>query len=124
MITAAGRMLMKFGRGALRQTKRLSPYKSSLDKGVKSKFRKKKGTAFTGIKSRSAKTMKTQEELTTIGSGINKGMKKLGFSATKRRQALYGYNRGYKHLARNKKLYGAGVTGAAAWDFLPGKDNE
>ena len=122
MITAAGRMLMQFGRGALRQTKRLSPYKSTLEKGVKSKFRKKKGTAFTGIKGRAAKTIKTKQELTAIGSGINRSLKGLGVSATKRRQALYGYQSGYKHLAKHKKLYGAGVTGAAAWDILDRDD--
>ena len=119
----AARLLWTMTKGALRQTKRLSPYKSTLEKGVKSTFRKKKGTGFTGIKGRAAKTMKTKQELTAVGSGINRSLKVLGASASTRSKALYGYQRGYKHVAKHKKLYGAGVAGAAAWDFLPGKDN-
>jgi len=123
MIPGAIRMLSYLTRGALRQTKRLSPYKSTVEKGVKSTFRKKKGTGFTGIKERSSKTMKTKQELTAIGSGINRGLKAFGASAGTRRKALTGYNLGYKHVRKHKKLYGAGVAGATAWDFLPGKDN-
>ena len=29
-----------------------------------------------------------------------------------------------KHLKKHRRAYGWGVTGAAIWDFLPGKDNE
>ena len=116
MITAAGRMLWQFGKGALRQTKHLSPFKRSKP------IIFKKGTAI--LKKGPSKV--GGKELRPWASGLigQKGLlKKAGLSATKRRQALYGYQRGYKHLAKHKKLYGSGVAGAAAWDFLPGKDN-
>tara|TARA_Y100001951_G_scaffold98751_1_gene99916 strand:+ start:464 stop:802 length:339 start_codon:yes stop_codon:yes gene_type:complete len=112
MITAAGRMLMKFGRGALRQTKHLSPWK----RATKSANKKVVATQKIGGK-----------ELRPWSKKVfgNKGwLRSAGLSATKTRQGLYGYSRATKHVAKHKKLYGAGVTGAAAWDFLPGKDNE
>ena len=124
LAAGAARLLWVMTKGALRQTKRLSPYKSTLEKGVKSTFRKKKGTGFTGIKGRAAKTIKTKKELTAVGSGINRSLKVLGASAKTRSSALSGYNLAYKHARKHKKLYGSGVAGAAAWDFLPGKDNE
>ena len=118
MAAGAARLIWKMTKGALRQTKRLSPYKSTLDKGVKSRFRKKKGTAFTGIKERSAKTIKTKQELTAIGKGINRSLKTFGASAKTRSSALSSYNLGYKHVNKHKKLYGAGLGGAVAWDIL------
>jgi len=124
LAAGAARLLWVMTKGALRQTKRLSPYKSTLEKGVKSTFRKKKGTGFTGIKGRAAKTIKTKKELTAVGSGINRSLKVLGASAKTRSSALSGYNLAYKHARKHKKLYGSGVAGAAIWDFLPGKDNE
>jgi hypothetical protein len=127
MITAAGKMLMTFGRGMLRQTKHLSPYKSTTTvtgKGLKDKTGKFRKTSFTAINERAAKTMKTKQEFTTLGRYANKGMEKVGIGATKRAQVIAGYNTGYKHLRRNKKRYAAGVAGAAIWDFLPGKDND
>jgi hypothetical protein len=119
MITAAGRMLMTFGRGMLRQTKHLSPYKSTtvskkIGKGKKARTE----TTFTGIKERAAKTMKTKQEFTPLGSYANKGMEKVGISATNRTRALAGYNTGYKHIRRNKKRYASAVAGAAAWDMM------
>ena len=29
-----------------------------------------------------------------------------------------------KHLKKHRRAYGWGATGAAIWDFLPGKDND
>jgi len=46
-----------------------------------------------------------------------------GIGEKGRARALHGYTKAYKHTRKHKKLYGAGVAGAAAWDFLPGKDN-
>ena len=119
MITAAGRMLMTFGRGMLRQTKHLSPYKSTTVSKVIGKGKKARTqTTFTGINERAAKTMKTKQEFTSLGKYANKGMEKVGISATNRTRALAGYNTGYKHVRRNKKRYASAVAGAAAWDMM------
>ena len=117
MAYAAGAMaLMRYlTKGALRQTKRLSPYKSTLEKVGKGK---KTTSKFVGIKDKTSKTMKTKQELTMIGSGINKGLKTVGVSARNRSKALAGYNTGYKHLRKNKKLYGAGIAGGVAFDIF------
>ena len=90
MITAAGKMLMTLGRGMLRQTKHLSPYKST--KG-------KKG-------------------FSALGKYTNKGMQKVGFSATNRAKTIAGLNTGFKHVRKHKKRYGSAVAGAAVWDIM------
>ena len=46
------------------------------------------------------------------------GMKKVGFSKEARAKTLYGYSKASKHIAKNKKLYGSALGGAAAWDIL------
>ena len=103
----AARLLYSMTRGALRQTKRLSAFKRSApSRTVK---------IAPGVKVPSKVGGKT---LRPWASKTLKGMEKVGISATKRRQALNGYQRGYKHVAKHKKLYGSGVAGAAAWDFL------
>ena len=130
MIPGAIKMLTFLTRAGLRQTKRLSAFKSAvipktaspLSKGTK--WAGKKGTTFYTIKSPGTLSAGAKGgQLRTWSSLSLKGLEKAGLSATKRRQALYGYQRGYKHVAKHKKLYGAGVAGAAIWDFLPGKDN-
>jgi len=118
MAAGAARLIWKMTKGALRQTKRLSPYKSTVEKGVKSSFRKKKGTGFTGIKERAAGTIKSKQELTAVGSGINKGLKVFGASAKTRSSALAGYNTAFKHTRKHKGKYGAALSGAVAWDIL------
>ena len=130
MIPGAIKMLTFLTRGALRQTKRLSAFKSHVIPKTTSKLSKgtkwagKKGTAFHAIKSKGSLSAGAKGgELRSWSSATMSGLKKAGLSATKRRQALYGYQRGYKHVAKHKKLYGSGVAGAAIWDFLPGKDN-
>ena len=117
MAYAAGAMaLMRYlTKGALRQTKRLSPYKSTVEKVGKGK---KTNSKFVGIKDKTSKTMKTKQELTMIGSGINRGLKSVGVSARNRSKALAGYNTGYKHVKKNKKLYGAGIAGGVAFDIF------
>ena len=122
LAAGAARLLYTMTKGALRQTKHLSPFKRSKPK-IKEGIFKKGGYTGKTIKGPSKVGGK---ELRPWASGLvgQKGLlKKAGLSATKRRQALYGYQRGYKHVAKHKKLYGAGVAGAAIWDFLPGKDN-
>ena len=104
----AARLLYSMTRGALRQTIHLWPFKRNKAKMFK------KGTA----KIEKGPTYLGGKQLRPWASKTLKGMEKVGISATKRRQALYSYQRGYKHLKKHKKLYGAGVTGAAAWDVL------
>ena len=123
MAYAAGAMaLMRYlTKGALRQTKRLSPYKSTTTvtgKGLKDRTGKFRKTSIMGIKDKTSKTMKTKQELTAIGSGINKGLKTVGVSARNRSKALAGYNTGYKHLRKNKKLYGSAIAGGVAFDIF------
>ena len=102
----AARLLYSMTRGALRQTKRLSAFKRSAP------FNTVKIAP--GVKVPSKVGGKT---LRPWASKTLKGMEKVGISATKRRQALYSYQRGYKHLKKHKKLYGSGVAGAAIWDI-------
>ena len=114
--TGAMALLRVMTRGALRQTKHLSPFKraTKISKKEKKLYKSSKANVVGG------------KELRPFAKTVfgNKGLlRKAGLSATKTRQSLYGYQRGYKHVAKHKKLYGAGVAGAAAWDFLPGKDN-
>ena len=113
----AARLLYTMTKGALRQTKHLSPFKRSKPK-IKEGIFKKGGYTGKTIKGPSKVGGK---ELRPWASGLigQKGLlKKAGLSATKRRQALYGYERGYKHLAKHKKLYGAGAGGAVIWDMM------
>ena len=124
----AARLLYSMTKGALRATRHLSPFKSKLHhagKGLadktgkfkKTSFTMKKGKGFIGAGARGG-------ELRPWAQSTLSGMKKVGFSKGARAKTLYGYQSGYKHLAKHKKLYGSGVAGAAIWDFLPGKDND
>ena len=111
MIPGAIRMLSLLTKGTLRQTKHLSPFKraTKISKKEKKLYKSSKANVVGG------------KELRPWASGLigQKGLlKKAGLSATKRRQALYGYERGYKHLAKHKKLYGAGAGGAVLWDMM------
>ena len=101
MAYAAGAMaLMRYlTKGALRQTKRLSPYKSTVEKVGKGK---KTTSKFVGIKDKTSKTMKTKQELTMIGSGINRGLKSVGVSAKNRSKP--GCERPREKLVRVKLL--------------------
>lgn len=113
--TGAMALLKAMTAGALRQTKRLSPYKSTVVKKGKGKGAQ---TSFTGSKNKYTKTIDTKKELTMIGSGINKGLKSVGVSATNRGKALERYQKGYRHLRKNKKLYGAAVAGGVTFDIF------
>ena len=112
---AAGamRLLASMTRGALRQTKHLSPYKSKLihsGKGITDKTGEFKKTSFN--------MGKGSKELRPFAQATLSGMKKVGFSQGAREKTLYGYQRGYKHLKKHKKLYGAGVGGAVVHDIF------
>ena len=124
MAIAAGAMalLRTMTRGALRQTKHLSPWKSKLSyssKGnpLKDKTGKNRLTSFTMKKGITSGGQLRPWAQTTLS-----GMKKVGFSEGARTKALYGYSRGTKHIAKHKKLYGSAIGGAAAWDILDRDD--
>ena len=118
----AARLLYSMTKGALRATRHLSPYKSKLHhagKGVADKTGKFKKTSFTmkkgpGFISAGARG----GELRPFAQATLSGMKKVGFSQGAREKTLYGYQRGYKHLKKHKKLYGAGVGGAVVHDIF------
>ena len=96
---------------ALRGTKQLSPYKSKYITMTKGTGTKVKGVG----------------ELRPWMKGFAKGeeswLGKASIGTEGRKKFRYAYKESYKHLRKHKKLYGAGVVGATAWDFLPGKDN-
>ena len=119
MITAAGRMLWQFGKGATRLTKHLSPWKSKLKYGSKGNPLKDK----TGKSRITSFAMgKGSKEIRPWAQGTLSAMKKVGFSKGARTKTLYGYTRGTKHIAKNKKLYGSGIAGAAIWDVMDRDD--
>ena len=124
MAIAAGAMalLRTMTRGALRQTKHLSPWKSKLSYSSK-------GNPLKDVKGKNRKTSFTMKKGITSGGQLRpwaqttlSGMKKVGFSEGARTKALYGYSRGTKHIAKHKKLYGSAIGGAAAWDILDRDD--
>ena len=122
LAAGAARLLWTMTRGALRQTKHLSPWKSKLHhsgKGLADKTGKFKKTSFTMKKGKGfISAGERGGQLRPWAQSTLSGMKKLGFSEGARTKTLYGYQRGYKHLKKHKKLYGSGVAGAAAWDIL------
>ena len=59
-----------------------------------------------------------------VAVGDKSWLGSMGIGDAGRAKFVTGYTKSYKHLRKHKKLYGAGGAGAAAWDFLPGKDNE
>ena len=118
MAIAAGAMalLRTMTRGALRQTKHLSPWKSKFSysgKGLADKAGKFRKTRFTMKKGLTSGGQLRPWAQTTLS-----GMKKVGFSKEARAKTLYGYSKASKHIAKNKKLYGSALGGAAAWDIL------
>ena len=135
LAAGAARLLYTMTRGALRQTKHLSPFTTkSVTKDVikvkKGKSLKSIGTGFGTHVGKSGKRRFTQELRPWAKSIVGKEglIAKVGGGARKTKKlrgiATHQYARGYKHLKKHKKLYGSGVAGAAIWDFLPGKDNE
>ena len=120
MAIAAGAMalLRVMTRGALRLTKHLSPWKSKFSYSSK-------GNPLKDVTGKNRRTRFTMKKGITSGGQLRpwakstlSGMKKVGFSKEARTKTLYGYSRATKHIAKNKKLYGAAAGGAAAWDIL------
>ena len=126
MITAAARILWQFGRGAVRQTKHLSPFTTKrVTKDVIKKGKKSIGTGFGTHVGKSGKRRFTQElrpwAKSIVGKegAIAKTGKFFGVKDTSKIRGMttYGYTKGYKHVRKHKNLYGAGVGGAALWDI-------
>ena len=127
MIPGAIKMLTFLTRGALRQTKHLSPFTTKrVTKDVIKKGKKSIGTGFGTHVGKSGKRRFTQElrpwAKTIVGKegAIAKTGKFFGAKDTSKIRGMttYGYTRGYKHVRKHKKLYGAGLGGAAIWDIL------
>ena len=121
LAAGAARLLSTMTRGALRQTKRLSPWKSKLHhsgKGLADKTGKFKKTSFgTGKELRPwAQSIVGKEGIIAKFGGGAKKTKKIRGIAT------HQYTRGYKHLRKHKNIYGAGVGGAALWDIVDRDD--
>ena len=110
---------------ALRGTKLLSPEKAVRTTRLTSKGVK---TGFLAKKSKKLKTFTAAHEprdwVKKVAIGEKSWLANLGIGEVGRGKAVLGYTKGYKHLRKHKKLYGAGGAGAAIWDFLPGKDND
>jgi len=117
----AARLLWTMTKGALRQTKRLSPFKRSKPKIREGIFKKGgytgktiKGPSFVGgkeLRPWAQSIVGKEGVIAKFGGGAKKTKKLRGI-------ATHQYARGYKHLRKHKKLYGAGLGGAAAWDIL------
>ena len=127
MITAAAKILWKFGRGAVRQTKHLSPFTTkSVTKDVIKKGKKSIGTGFGTHVGKSGKRRFTQElrpwAKSIVGKegAIAKTGKFFGAKDTKKIRGMttYGYTRSYKHLRKHKDKYGLAAGGAMAWDII------
>ena len=119
---------------ALRGTKYLSPHTTKIGPAKQFAFHAGKGAnperkLFYAIKGKTGKGFKHHKELRPWMKNVAEGDKSilgkyLKIGSEGRKKFRYGYSQSYKHLKKHKKLYGAGVAGAAIWDFLPGKDNE
>ena len=117
----AARLLWTMTKGALRQTKRLSPFKRSKPEIREGIFKKGgytgktiKGPSFVGgkeLRPWAQSIVGKEGVIAKFGGGAKKTKKLRGI-------ATHQYARGYKHLRKHKKLYGAGLGGAAIWDIL------
>ena len=140
---AAGAMhLLRLGtRGLLRSTRKLSPYTvktvkttrpHTITKGKrKGTVIQKKGTAIATTKVKKGefghgkKKKWIQKDLRPWAESIvgKKGvLAKFGVKQKGRAKVLDRYAAGHRHLRKHKKLYGAGLGGAVAWDILDRDD--
>ena len=132
---AAGAMhLLRLGTGAvLRSTRKLSPYTvktvkttrpHTITKGKrKGTVIQKKGTAIATTKVK--KGRKFQQDLRPWAESIvgKKGvLAKFGVKKGGRAKVLDRYSASHRHLRKHKKLYGASLGGAVAWDILDRDD--
>ena len=121
LAAGAARLLYTMTKGALRQTKHLSPFKRSKPKIKEGIFKKGgytgktiKGPSYVGGKELRpwAQSIVGKEGLISkVGGGARKTKKLRGI-------ATHQYARGYKHLKKHKNIYGAGAGGAVLWDMM------
>ena len=140
---AAGAMhLLRLGTGAiLRSTKKLSPYTVKIAKGTKPHTitkgvrkgtviqKKKTGFAISkpkkgeygyGVKKKwVTKELRPWAESIVGKKGV---LAKFGVKQKGRAKVLDRYAASHRHLRKHKKLYGAGLSGAVAWDILDRDD--
>ena len=140
---AAGAMhLLRLGTGAvLRSTRKLSPYTvktvkttrpHKITKGVrKGTIIQKKATGIAASKVKKGefghgtKKKWIQKDLRPWAESVvgKKGvLAKFGVKQKGRAKVLDRYAAGHRHLRKQKKLYGAGLGGAVAWDILDRDD--
>ena len=140
---AAGAMhLLRLGTGAvLRSTRKLSPYTvktvkttrpHTITKGVrKGTVIQKKATGIATSKVKNGefghgkKKKWITKELRPWAESIvgKKGvLAKFGVKQKGRAKVLDRYSASHRHLRKHKKLYGAGLSGAVAWDILDRDD--
>ena len=112
-IAAGARSIMAW---ALRGTKQLSPYSSKYIKMAKGS---KTSMGHIKVKGKA----KLRPWIKKVAGGDKSWLGSMGIGPEGRTKFVSGYAKSYKHLKKHKKLYAAGGAGAAAWDFLPGKDN-
>jgi len=117
---------------AMRGTKQLSPVKTSFGKAHQYAFHAGKGKPtnladarrklFYSVTGKTGMGFKPHYEYRPWAKwafGSDKtGLGKLGIGQKGRTKALKAYSSSYKHLRKHKGKYGAGVGGAAIWDFL------
>ena len=112
---------------AMRGTKQLSPVKSTIGKVTKKgppgffgQATERTGTGFKVI--RHPKHIKTGSEyrpwMKKVAVGEKSALGRMGIGAEGRKKFRKGYATSYAHLRKHKGKYGAGVGGAAIWDFL------
>ena len=129
LAAGAARLISMMTKGALRQTKHLSPFTTkSVTKDVikvkKGKSLKSIGTGFGTHVGKSGKRRFTQELRPWAKNIVGKEglISKVGGGARKTKKlrgiATHQYARGYKHLRKHKNIYGAGLGGAAVWDMM------
>ena len=140
---AAGAMhLLRLGtRGLLRSTRKLSPYTVKTVKTTRPYTMKKGGRKGTVIRTQATGSATTKVKKGEFGHGKKKkwiqkdlrpwaesivGKKgvlaKFGVKQKGRAKVLDRYSASHRHLRKHKKLYGAGLGGAVAWDILDRDD--
>jgi len=115
LAAGAARLLWSMTRGALRQTKHLSPFirRTGVSKAEKKLYKSTAANIVGKKKLRPwAQSIVGKTGLISkVGGGAKKTKKFRGIATQQ-------YARGYKHLAKHKKLYGAGAGGAVIWDMM------
>ena len=124
LAAGAARLLWTMTRGALRQTKHLSPYKLTKGKKTATRFKTmKKGPKAGQVVSRKVTSVKKELRpwLSKFAGGSKKNesiLGKFGVSKKNRAKVIDRYAASHRHLKKHKNIYGAGLGGAVAWDIM------